>query len=414
MTGIYKAKGRSAFRLFYYNRKRKGKAMDKYNNLTGEDLNILKKMGFRKADLERIDRSYAVTRYAIFKDGDDGRCIIITPEKARKLLGDTDFLSGLTRSIFHWSASRKIKGIDGYTLEFDSSELFSEKASRFTKLPSLKETYEDILGLKEESKKYEFTDETKTRTVKGKEHKLHRIRALKDFNNVKKGELGGFIEKEKNLSQEGDCWVGGNATVYEDARVFGNAWVYGKAEVYGKARVCGSAEVTGKAKVYGDTDVCDNVKIYASARVYGRASIYGRVHIYGKAEVFDDAVVRGEAKVYGDACVSNFAEVYGNAKVYGYASVYENAEVSEYAKVYGDASVYDNAEVSGNALVYEEAEVYGDAEVFGDAQVCDNAWVYGEALVCGDAKINGKAKISEGEISKGTIDGNEKKSIELD
>ena len=298
MTGIYKAKGRSAFRLFYYNRKRKGKAMDKYNNLTGEDLNILKKMGFRKADLERIDRSYAVTRYAIFKDGDDGRCIIITPEKARKLLGDTDFLSGLTRSIFHWSASRKIKGIDGYTLEFDSSELFSERASRFTKLLSLEETYEDILGLKEESKKYEFTDETKTRTVKGKEHKLHRIRALKDFNNVKKGDLGGFIEKEENLSHEGDCWVYGEAEVFGNAQVREDARIYDRAEVYGEAQVYGNAGITDDAQVYGDACVG------AEAQVYGNAKVYGYASVGGCASVFGDAKVKGRAVVEGDSEIS--------------------------------------------------------------------------------------------------------------
>ena len=38
-------------------------------------------------------------------------------------------------------------------------------------------------------KKYELTDET----VKGYGHTLHRIKALKDFGDVKKGDLGGFI-----------------------------------------------------------------------------------------------------------------------------------------------------------------------------------------------------------------------------
>ena len=39
--------------------------------------------------------------------------------------------------------------------------------------------------------------------------KLYRIKALKDFNNVKEGELGGYIESEQNLSQEGNAWVYG-------------------------------------------------------------------------------------------------------------------------------------------------------------------------------------------------------------
>src|SRR5574337_301348 len=72
--------------------------------------------------------------------------------------------------------------------------------------------------------------------------KLYRIRTLKSFRDVKKGDLGGYIEKEGNLSQEGDAWVSGNALVTGHARVFvnalvsGGAWVSGKAEGRGRRR----------------------------------------------------------------------------------------------------------------------------------------------------------------------------------
>ena len=56
-------------------------------------------------------------------------------------------------------------------------------------------------------KKYEFTGETKT--VFGRT--LHRIRAILDFGDVKAGDIGGWVEKESNLSHEGDAWVYGNA-----------------------------------------------------------------------------------------------------------------------------------------------------------------------------------------------------------
>lgn len=68
-------------------------------------------------------------------------------------------------------------------------------------------------------KKYELTDET----IEVYGTALHRIKALKDFGNVKKGELGGYVESEHNLSQEGNCWVCGNAEVYDNAEVCGNA-----------------------------------------------------------------------------------------------------------------------------------------------------------------------------------------------
>ena len=66
--------------------------------------------------------------------------------------------------------------------------------------------------------KYELTNETKA--VNGKT--LFRIRALEDFSNVKAGDLGGWIESESNLSQEGTCWVYGKAQVYSLLNTWGN------------------------------------------------------------------------------------------------------------------------------------------------------------------------------------------------
>ena len=48
-------------------------------------------------------------------------------------------------------------------------------------------------------KKYILTDEI--RAFYGKI--LHRIQAVRDFGNVKTGDLGGWIEKEENLSHGG-------------------------------------------------------------------------------------------------------------------------------------------------------------------------------------------------------------------
>ncbi len=67
--------------------------------------------------------------------------------------------------------------------------------------------------------------------------KLFRIKYIKDFGNIKAGELGGYIEKKDNLSQNGDAWVYGNAQVYGNARVYGDAWVYDNAQVSGNAQV---------------------------------------------------------------------------------------------------------------------------------------------------------------------------------
>ena len=69
-------------------------------------------------------------------------------------------------------------------------------------------------------KKFELTAEFVT-NVFGK--KLFRIKALVAFGTVEKGELGGFIEKEDNLSHDSNAWVFGNARVSGNAQVSGNA-----------------------------------------------------------------------------------------------------------------------------------------------------------------------------------------------
>ena len=85
--------------------------------------------------------------------------------------------------------------------------------------------------------KYKFTGETKTIYLPFGTVTLHRIKAVVEFGLVKVGDLGGWIEKEENLSHEENAWVYGNAKVY------GDAWVCGNAEVHGNARVCGNAKV---------------------------------------------------------------------------------------------------------------------------------------------------------------------------
>lgn len=91
-------------------------------------------------------------------------------------------------------------------------------------------------------KKYEMTSNVKEFLG----HKLFQIKALKDFGDVKAGDLGGYIEKEENLSHNGNAWVYDNVKVYDNAKVFGDA------QVLGNARVCGNAQI------YNDALICDS------------------------------------------------------------------------------------------------------------------------------------------------------------
>lgn len=140
-------------------------------------------------------------------------------------------------------------------------------------------------------KKFELT----TDSIKGNGTILYRIKSLIDFGDVKAGDLGGYVEKEENLSQYGNAWV------YDDAWVHGNAWVSGSACVCGNARVCGNAWVYGNAQVYGN------------ALVYGNAQLHENACVCDDVRVYDNACIYGNAWVYGNACVCNDALVFSNA-----------------------------------------------------------------------------------------------------
>ena len=84
-------------------------------------------------------------------------------------------------------------------------------------------------------KKFELTGES----INHFGRTLFRIRALVAFRCVEVGELGGYLEKEKNLSQEDDAWVFGDAQVFGNARVYDNVWEKSPLQIQGtKHFVC--------------------------------------------------------------------------------------------------------------------------------------------------------------------------------
>lgn len=185
-----------------------------------------------------------------------------------------------------------------------------------------------------EDKKYELVKEDTKTFVDG--NAIYRIRALKDFGDVKAGDLGGYIEKEENLSQEGNCWVYDNAKVFDNVQVFDNA------------------------KIYGEVRVFDNAKVYENAEIFGDGRIRGNAEVFGNAQVFDNVRIYDNAKIYGNS------EVYGEAQIYGQAQVYGNAKVYDNAKIYDKAEIFTNIEIGG------ETEVKGNEKIFNHSQYVDN------------------------------------------
>ena len=138
-----------------------------------------------------------------------------------------------------------------------------------------------------ETKKYEFTGETTQIQSGERTVTLHRIRALRDMPilDVKKGDLGGWLESEKNLSHDSTSWVFGEARVFDEAQVFDEARVFDEAQVFGEAWVFGKARVFGEAQVFGEAWVFNKAQVFGEARVRGVMHVGGGQWVFNGIEV---------------------------------------------------------------------------------------------------------------------------------
>ena len=177
---------------------------------------------------------------------------------------------------------------------------------------------------------------------------LYRIEALRDFYQIKKGDLGGWIEKEENLSQSGTCWV------YDEAMVFQNAQVSGKAIVCGNAKVFGYAIITDNAEVGGNSKIQDCAILQNDVSVYDNAHIFDNARISNNAQIYNNVKVFGCAYIYGNAYIFNDVQIYDNVKVHGYTEIYGNIHICGDAEIKSITDYYvgKNTWSSGRYFVY--------------------------------------------------------------
>lgn len=140
-------------------------------------------------------------------------------------------------------------------------------------------------------KKYELVEQ-ETLIYEGKE--MRRVRALMDFltadgHQIKNGDLGGYIESAKNLSQSGTAWVMDDAIVVDGAKVKDNALACGEAIIRDKAVLADNA-VAGGCCVIG-----------------GRAVLSEQTHIFGELCVAGAVKLRGNAIADGKGTVSGLS-----------------------------------------------------------------------------------------------------------
>lgn len=216
-------------------------------------------------------------------------------------------------------------------------------------------------------KKYELTEGIYHGTDMTK---LFRIKALVDipYHGVKRGELGGFIEKEENLCHLGNAWVMPNSYILGDSLISDDVIVKNGAEIQ-------------DSHLSLDIVVSGMVKIKDSHLTGRRFRIEDEVSL-------DDCEMRGEGIV-----IKNKASILG---LFCDKALY-NFEVSQNAKIHntGDADTnFGGAEITitGNACLTDVWNLFGN-----DITIQDNAVIEGRTTLHGNnILIEDAAVVGEG------------------
>lgn len=146
-------------------------------------------------------------------------------------------------------------------------------------------------------KKYKILKNKGRRKIPFSNKYKYRIQALKDFGDVKAGDIGGFVENENNLSQEGLCWIYDDAYCGNDARILHNA------KMYNNSFACGKACLLDNVRMYDNSIITDNCYARDNVILSGNAVISENVRLYNNVFI-KDAYVKGDMFIYQDVNIS--------------------------------------------------------------------------------------------------------------
>ena len=155
-----------------------------------------------------------------------------------------------------------------------------------------------------DNKKYEILMD-KENTIEWEGRTLHRIRALKDFRNVKKGDTGGYVENEYNLSQEGDCWI------YDEAKAMDYSTVYDNSRMYDYSVMYDNSTMYNNSRMYDYSRMYDNSILHDYTGMYGNSRIFNNSRMFSNSLMFGNSELKGNKKLYGKLVskVDDFIEI---------------------------------------------------------------------------------------------------------
>lgn len=188
---------------------------------------------------------------------------------------------------------------------------------------------------------------------------LYRIVALRNFSDVMKGDKGGYVESEYNLSQYGTCWI------YDNAKAMDDSFVCEKAKMHN------SAVLSGKARILNNSQIYDNARMYDKSAMRGNSRLFGFAEMHGTSGICDDAAIFDNGKMHGAS------------RMCGHARIKGNVEMHDDTIVIDSVTVYDNVKLCGNTRLYGNVVIGGDAIIRGksDYIIFKNWWSSGRYFI---------------------------------
>ena len=174
-------------------------------------------------------------------------------------------------------------------------------------------------------------------------HILHRIKALKDFTltngkEIHKGDLGGWVESEDNLSQEGLCWIYEECKMYENAKRSGNSIGYGNSQQSGHSQQYENSQQYGDScqydcsKQYGHSRQGENSRQFENSQQFGYSCQCGYSQQFGNSHQFENSFQNEHSCQYGHSCQfehscqSGYSKQYGHSHQFGHSKQLDNAK----------------------------------------------------------------------------------------
>jgi len=233
---------------------------------------------------------------------------------------------------------------------------------------------------------------------------VRRIKAVREFGNVKEGTIGGFVEGDDNLSHDGLCWIAGDAMALGRSRVTGDALLKDRARIYDWSMITDRCVVQDDAIlkdfVFGyDDAVIGEQSLLAevvTVRDFARIFCHPRYSVSGKTQI---------PNVRGNVMICDYARLLGNVSarddvvIAGRATIKDSARLLEKAYIGDDAMIEGRATVGEEAVILKNSRIGGHTKIFGRVLVAGNVILLGRSHLTCRVRVGGSGTIRNERLS---------------